>query len=295
MSRTSPVPLVRLENVHHIYAGSRPVEALRGVSLALWPGEHVAVIGPNGSGKSTLARHLNALLLPTAGDVWVKAWNTKDPRHLQDVRATVGMVFQHPDAQIVATVVEEDVAFGPENLGLPRDELRRRVDWALDVVGMSAFRRRPPHWLSGGQKQRVALAGAIAMRPELLVLDEATALLDPIGRRDVLNAVMRLNRREGMAVVTITHFMEEAALADRVVVMCAGEVVLDGPPHRVFGHAERLRAWGLDLPPVTQLAHRLHALGFPIPPNIVTVEALVEAICRLQVAQGREQHTQKHS
>ncbi|MDQ7028507.1 MAG: ATP-binding cassette domain-containing protein [Ardenticatenia bacterium] len=201
------------------------------------------------------------------------------------MRATVGMVFQHPDAQIVATVVEEDVAFGPENLGVPPAELRRRVDWALDVVGMTPYRRRPPHWLSGGQKQRVALAGAIAMKPDVLVLDEATALLDPIGRRDIWQAVIRLNREDNMTVITITHFMEEAALADRVIVMWAGQVVLDGPPRHVFGQADRLRAWGLDVPPVTQLAHRLHALGLVIPPDIVTLDDFVEAICALRAAQ----------
>lgn len=283
----SPAPIVRLEDVHHVYGvpGGRGVEALRGVSLAVCAGEYVAVIGPNGSGKSTLARHLNALLLPTKGDVWVKTWNTKDPRHRRDVRATVGMVFQNPDAQIVATVVEEDVAFGPENLGVPPDELRRRVDWALEVVGMKAYRLRPPHLLSGGQKQRVAIAGVIAMRPEVLVLDEATALLDPVGRWDVLRTVDRLNREEGMTIIAITHFMEEAVLADRVVVMHAGQVVLDGSPREVFHRRDHLLGLGLDVPPVTELAARLHALHPAFPPDVLNVEELVEAVQGVRAAQ----------
>lgn len=283
----STAPIVRLEKVHHVYGApaGRGVEALRGVSLTVHAGEYVAVIGPNGSGKSTLARHLNTLLLPTKGDVWVKTWNTKDPRHRRDVRATVGMVFQNPDAQIVATVVEEDVAFGPENLGVPRDELRRRVDWALEVVGMQAYRLRPPHLLSGGQKQRVAIAGVIAMRPEVLVLDEATALLDPVGRWDVLRTVDRLNREEGMTIITITHFMEEAALADRVVVMHAGQVVLDGSPREVFRQRDRLLNLGLDVPPLTELAARLHALHPAFPPDVLHVEELVEAVQQVMAAQ----------
>lgn len=282
-------PIVRLEGVRHVYGphGGKGVEALRGVSLAFYAGEHVAIIGPNGSGKSTLAKHLNALLLPTEGDAWVKGWNTRDPRHWRDVRSTVGMVFQNPDAQLVATVVEEDVAFGPENLGVPRDELRARVDWALDVVDMQAYRFRPPHLLSGGQKQRVAIAGVIAMRPQVLVLDEATAMLDPLGRRDVLRTVEHLNREEGMTIVAITHFMEEAALADRVVVMHAGQVVLDGPPREVFRQRERLQAWGLDVPHVTELAARLHALDPAFPPDVLSIEELVEAACQVWAGQEK--------
>ena len=199
-------PIIRVENLHYTYQpeNGQPVPALLGVDLTVEQGEYLVILGHNGSGKSTLARHLNALLPPTSGEVWVKEWNTKDRAHLRDVRSTVGMVFQTPDNQIVATIVEEDVAFGPENLGLPHDEIVRRVDWSLERVDMSPFRHRAPHLLSGGQKQRICIAGTLAMKPQVLVLDESTAMLDPLGRREVLDVVRRLNREEGVTVVAIT-------------------------------------------------------------------------------------------
>ncbi len=273
-------PIIRLEEVWHTYQseGSAPIDALKGITLDIHPGEYVVILGHNGSGKSTLAKHLNALLLPTRGDVWVKEWNTKDKHHALDIRSTVGMVFQNPDNQIVATVVEEDVAFGPENLGVPHEELRRRVDWALDVVGMQAFRHRAPHLLSGGQKQRVAIAGIIAMKPQVLVLDESTALLDPVGRRDVLAIARRLNKEEGVTVVAITHFMEEAIFADRVIVLHRGQIALQGTPRQVFAQVDRLRELGLDVPPATELAQRLRRWRPDIPPDVLTPAELVYAL-----------------
>jgi energy-coupling factor transporter ATPase len=260
-------PIIRVENLHFTYQPEHaaPVPALHGVNLSIEPGEYVAILGHNGSGKSTLARHLNALLLPTQGQVFVKNWNTTDPAHLLDVRSTVGMVFQNPDNQMVATIVEEDVAFGPENLGVPHDELKARVDWSLQQVGMIDHRTRAPHLLSGGQKQRVCIAGVLAMKPQVLALDEATALLDPLGRREVLDVVQRLNRDQGVTVVAITHRMEEAVEAGRVVVMADGSIELDGTPREVFGQVERLQALQLDVPPVAQLAGLLHRYwpGFP--------------------------------
>src|SRR5512142_1349346 len=253
-------PIVRVENVHFAYGlnSPQPIHALRGVSLEIHQGEYVAIIGHNGSGKSTLAKHLNGLLLPTQGDVWVKDWNTKSAAHRLAIRSTVGVVFQSPDNQIIATLVEEDVAFGPENLGVPHAELRARVDWALDTVEMQAYRHRAPHLLSGGQKQRVAIAGILALKPQVLVLDESTALLDPLGREQVLRVARRLND-EGVTIVAITHLMHEAALADRVIVLEEGQIAIQGTPRQVFAQAERLHALQLDVPEITQLAQRLHA------------------------------------
>lgn len=272
-------PILRVRNLHYTYEpeGAQPVTALRGVSLDVQPGEYVVILGHNGSGKSTLAKHLNGLLRPSKGDVWVKDWNTREREHLLAVRSTVGMVFQTPDNQIVATIVEEDVAFGPENLGLPHAELTRRVDWALDRVEMAAYRGRPPHQLSGGQKQRVCIAGIIAMHPEVLVLDEATAMLDPLGRREVLDVVRRLNRAEGVTVVAITHYMEEAAEADRVLVMEGGQIVLHGTPREVFRQVETLRALQMDVPQVTQAAFELAARRPGFPTDVLTVDEFVVA------------------
>lgn len=275
-------PIIRIENLHHTYLpdSPHPVHALRGINLTIHEGEYVVILGHNGSGKSTLARHLNALLLPTEGDVWVKGWNTKDRSHTRDIRATVGMVFQVPDNQIVATIVEEDVAFGPENLAVPHDEIVRRVDWALDRVDMLPFRHRPPHLLSGGQKQRVCIAGILAMKPQVLVLDESTALLDPLGRREVLETVRRLNREEGVTIVAITHLMHEAIEADRVIVMAEGQIVLQGTPRQVFRQVERLRALQLDVPQVTQLAAALSQRLPDFPNDLLSAEELVEAVRR---------------
>src|SRR5690606_14096317 len=262
-----------------------PVQALRGVSLRVEPGEYVAIVGHNGSGKSTLAKHLNALLQPSAGQVWVKEWNTRNPAQWRDIRATVGMVFQTPDNQIVATIVEEDVVFGPENLGIPRAEMIRRVDWALDQVEMSAYRHRAPHLLSGGQKQRICIAGVLAMHPEVLVLDESTAMLDPLGRREVLETGRRLNREQGVTVVAIAHVMREVVEADRVLVMADGQIVLEGTPRQLFRQVDRLRALSLDVPPATELALRLHARYPDFPPDLLTVDEVVEAALRCRPPQ----------
>jgi len=283
-------PILRIENLHHTYTPERgaPVQALRGVNLTVHTGEYVVILGHNGSGKSTLAKHLNALLLPTEGNVWVKGWNTREREYVLSIRSTVGMVFQHPDNQFVATIVEEDVAFGPENLAVPRDEIIKRVDWSLERVEMSKHRLRAPHLLSGGQKQRVCIAGVLAMRPEVLVLDEATAMLDPLGRREVLEVTHRLNRGEGVTVVAITHHMDEAVNADRVVVMENGRIALEGAPREVFAQVERLRELQMDVPQVAQLAARLPGMG-----AVLTVEEFVEkAKGRVNGgAQARERRT----
>ena len=251
---------MRVENLYHTYDGVRPVEALRGIDLAIREGEYVALVGANGSGKSTLARHLNALLLPSRGDVWIEGINTRDATRLREIRHTVQMVFQQPDTQLVATIVEEDVAFGPENFGVAEDELPGRVCAALETVGLWAHRQRPPHLLSAGQKQRVAIAGTLAVNPRVLVLDEATAMLDPAGRGAVLDIVRHLHAG-GTTIVAITHAMDEAAQADRIVVLAEGRVAMDGTPRQVFARAKELRSLGLDVPPVAGLALRL---GLPI-------------------------------
>jgi energy-coupling factor transporter ATPase len=273
-------PIIRVENLHFTYQPEHgtPVPALHGVNLSIEQGEYVAILGHNGSGKSTLARHLNALLLPTQGQVFVKDYSTTDPAHLLDVRSTVGMVFQNPDNQMVATIVEEDVAFGPENLGVPHDELKARVDWALEQVDMIAHRMRAPHLLSGGQKQRVCIAGVLAMKPEVLALDEATALLDPLGRREVLGIVHRLNREQGVTVVAITHHMEEAVEAGRVLVMADGCIELDGTPREVFGQVERLQALQMDVPQVAQLAALLHRFWPAFPADLLSSAELTTAV-----------------
>ena len=273
-------PIIQVEHLYHTYQSenTQAIPALRDVNLTIDKGEYVAILGHNGSGKSTLARHLNALLLPTQGDVRVKTWNTKDRAHTLDIRTTVGMVFQTPDNQIVATIVEEDVAFGPENLGVPRPELVRRIDWALDQVDMQAFRQRAPHSLSGGQKQRICIAGILAMQPEVLVLDEATAMLDPLGRKEVLAIAQRLNQEQGVTVVAITHFMHEALQADRVIVMADGQIVLEGTPRALFQQVDKLRALHLDVPPVTELAIALHERLPDFPSDILSVEELVAAV-----------------
>lgn len=274
-------PFIETRALEHVYLleGGGRIAALRGVDLSVERGEFVALIGPNGSGKSTLARHFNGLLLPTVGQVWVDGLLTSDPSNLWVVRQRVGMVFQNPDNQLVASTVEEDVAFGPENQALPPAEIRRRVDEALDIVGLADYRTHPPHMLSGGQKQLVAIAGVLATRPACIVLDEPTSMLDPPGRRQVLGAIRRLNAEEGITIVLITQSMDEAAAARRVLVMHAGLVVIDGPPQEIFEEGERLQALGLDLPPAVQIAHRLRDRGMMLPPGLLTVEQLARALC----------------
>ena len=255
--------------------------ALRNVDLTIEKGSFVAVLGHNGSGKSTLAKHMNAVLLPSGGRVFVAGMDTLDEQQIIAIRRAVGMVFQNPDNQIVANVVEEDVAFGPENLGVPSADIRRRVDEALAAVGMDAFTRHAPHLLSGGQKQRIAIAGIIAMAPQCIVLDEATAMLDPAGRREVLATIETLHREMGITVVLITHHMDEAAQADRVVVMDEGRVVLDGTPRQVFAQGERLATLGLDVPQPTALCAALRQRGVDIPADLLTPEECAEAILAL--------------
>lgn len=274
--------MLQINNVCHAYRNENDEElwALDHVSLEIAAGEFVAVIGRNGSGKSTLAKHLNALLIPGSGTCIIDGIDTKDSGRIWDIRQRVGMVFQNPDNQIVASIVEEDVAFGPENLGLPPAEIRRRVDEALAMVGMTEYRLHGPHLLSGGQKQRVAIAGVLAMQPRCLVLDEPTAMLDPVGRAEVLDAVCRLHREEGITVVYITHFMEEAVAAGRVVVMDAGRIILDGTPGEVFQDVDKIRGLGLDVPVAADVAAQLRRRGLDLPSGITTNEGLATALCR---------------
>lgn len=257
--------------------GTAPI-VLDGVDLEIREGSFVAILGHNGSGKSTLAKHMNAILLPTGGKVWVSGMDTLDEARLLDIRSTVGMVFQNPDNQIVANVVEEDVAFAPENLGVPSEEIRIRVDEALKLVGMYEYRTHAPHLLSGGQKQRIAIAGVIAMRPRCVVLDEPTAMLDPIGRNEVLNTIRRLNREQGVTVVLITHHMDEAAQADRLVVMSKGKIIADGPPKTVFQDVEGLRAVGLSVPETVELLYELRQSGLDVPLDAVSDAECAEAL-----------------
>ncbi len=258
-----------------------PVQALCGVDLAIARGSFTALLGHNGCGKSTLAKHFNALLLPTGGKVFVENIDTADESRMLEIRRTVGMVLQNPDNQLVSTIVEEDVAFGPENLGVPPAEIRVRVDDALKAVGMYDYRHHAAHKLSGGQKQRVAIAGVLAMKPEVLVLDEPTAMLDPLGRAEVMQTVHRLCREHGMTVVLITHYMEEAASADRVVVMEGGKVMLDGTPREVFSHVSTLREAALDVPQPTELCYELRKNGLNVPCDILTVDECVDVLAAL--------------
>ena len=254
-------------------------DALSDVTCTIPRGSFTAIIGTNGSGKSTLARHLNALYLPTAGEVIVEGMKTSDMEHIWDIRQKVGMVFQNPDNQLVAAIVEEDVAFGPENLGVPADEIRKRVDYALEKVGMSAYRTHSPAMLSGGQKQRIAIAGVLAMHPDCIVLDEPTAMLDPLGRKEVMDTIHELNRSEGITIVLITHFMEEAVTANHVLVVDRTKLQMQGTAREVFSQADKLTAMGLDVPVAADLAHGLRKKGYEIPEDCMTDEELGEALC----------------
>lgn len=254
-------------------------DALSDVTCTIPKGSFTAIIGTNGSGKSTLARHLNALYLPTAGEVIVEGMKTSDMEHIWDIRQKVGMVFQNPDNQLVAAIVEEDVAFGPENLGVPAEEIRKRVDYALEKVGMSAYRTHSPAMLSGGQKQRIAIAGVLAMHPDCIVLDEPTAMLDPLGRKEVMDTIHELNRSEGITIVLITHFMEEAVTADHVLVVDRTKLQMQGTAREVFSQADKLTAMGLDVPVAADLANGLRKKGYEIPEDCMTDEELGEALC----------------
>ncbi|CEK34448.1 MAG: energy-coupling factor transporter ATPase [Paraclostridium sordellii] len=256
-------------------------KAIDDLSLNVKQGEFVVVIGHNGSGKSTLSKNLNAILMPTKGDIYIDGLNTKDEEYLWDIRQTAGMVFQNPDNQIVATIIEEDVAFGPENLGIEPIEIRKRVKEALTSVGMYELRDRQPHLLSGGQKQRVAIAGIIAMKPKCIIFDEATAMLDPSGRKEVMKTIKRLNKEENITIMHITHFMEEAVDADRVIVMEKGKKVLEGTPKEVFSKVDKLKRIGLDVPYMTELSKELKEEGLDINDDILTVDEMVMKLCRL--------------
>ena len=284
-------PMIQTDALSFSYPveeGQRRTTALDNVTLSIEKGSFVVVLGHNGSGKSTLAKHMNAVLLPSGGAVYVEGMDTKKEELLLEIRRRVGMVFQNPDNQIVANVVEEDVAFAPENLGVPTAEIRRRVDDALAAVGMTEFTRHAPHLLSGGQKQRVAIAGVIAMEPECIVLDEATAMLDPSGRREVLDTVHRLNRERGITVVHITHHMSEAEDADRVIVMNDGQVAMDGAPHDVFAQVDRLHELGLAAPDTVELLRRLNRHGMDLPLTAITVDECARAIFQaLHGAEGK--------
>ena len=270
---------VRFDNVKYSYREEDESFAVNGVTLSIEEGEFVAVLGRNGSGKSTLAKLINVLLTPTEGSVQVFGMDTREEKLTFDIRKITGMVFQNPDNQTVASVVEDDVAFGPENLGVPREEIGRRIDFALDAVGMQSFRAATPSRLSGGQKQRIAIAGVLAILPKIMILDESTAMLDPQGRREVMEVIRRLNKEQGMTVILITHFMDEALQADRAVVMHRGEVVMDGKPEEIFARSEELETYNLTLPRAAYICKKLRAAGMPVG-EAFTAEELAEEICR---------------
>ena len=272
--------MINVQDVKFRYDPEQPGFAVDGVSMQVHRGEFVAVLGANGCGKSTLAKHFNAILLPETGTVLVEGMNTRTEDHLYDIRQKVGMVFQNPDNQIVATIVEEDVAFALENLGVPAPEIRERIDESMKLAGIFAQKDKAPHKLSGGQKQRVAIAGVIAMRPDCLVLDEATAMLDPRGRRQVMKTIHQL-RQAGISIVAITHYMEEAAQADRVLVMSRGRIVMEGTPEQVFSQTERLHSYHLDVPQAAELRDELVKAGIPMPSHVITPEACAEALYQL--------------
>ena len=272
-------PIIRLENVSFSYKINEKtkVSVLKNVSFSIFPGEYVAIIGHNGSGKSTLSKHLNGILTPDNGEVWVHGQNTKDIKKKRDIRQSVGTVFQHPDNQIVATIVEEDIAFGLENIGVPREEMKKRVDEALNVVKMSQFRHRPPHHLSGGQKQRVAIAGVLAMQPDCFVFDEATSMLDSFGRKEVLQVMRNMNNM-GMTIVTVTHHMSEAAEADRIIVIEGGQIVMDDSPREIFKHKQELENLQLEVPSVSQMAELIHSQYTDFSKDLIQENELIEEV-----------------
>ena len=274
--------IVRIENLifdYHRDENEEAVHAIKNVSLEIERGSFTAILGKNGSGKSTLAKNLNGLLIPSSGVIYVNGYDTADDEHIWDVRQSAGMVFQNPDNQLVSAIVEDDVAFGPENLGIEPAEIRKRVDKALADVNMEAFKGKSPHLLSGGQKQRIAIAGVVAMKPECIIFDEPTAMLDPMGRNEIMSIIKELHE-EGITVILITHFMEEAVRADRVVVMHDGEVFLDGTPQEVFSQQEKIKSVNLDVPPAVDLAVKLREKGIEVPTDIIGMEEMVEYLCQ---------------
>lgn len=281
MERNSGEVLFDIRHVSHTFETEegKTFDALKDVTAQIKKGEFTAIIGTNGSGKSTLARHLNALLLPTEGELIVEGMRTSDAGCVWDIRQKVGMVFQNPDNQLVAAVVEEDVAFGPENLGVPPEEIRERVDLALEKVGMTSYRKQAPSMLSGGQKQRVAIAGVLAMKPDCIVLDEPTAMLDPKGRKEVMDTIHELNKKEGITIVLITHFMEEAVTADHILVIDKGVLKMEGTPREIFSQADKVTEIGLDVPVPADLARRLRKKGMMVSEKCMTDEELGEALC----------------
>ena len=276
--------IIRIENLIFEYKREEKLEVVRAidnVSLEIPRGSFTAIIGRNGSGKSTLAKNLNALLLPTSGEIWIDGYNTRDPESLWQVRQRAGMVFQNPDNQLVSSIVEDDVAFGPENLAIPPEEIRKRVDESLKAVGMYEERKKAPHLLSGGQKQRIAIAGVVAMKPQCIILDEPTAMLDPRGRDEVM-AIMKKLHQEGITILLITHFMEEAAQAERVIIMDQGRICMDGTPEEIFARSREIRELSLDVPLPVELAEGLRENGIPVPRSIITTEEMVDYLCQLK-------------
>ena len=274
--------IIKIENLIFEYMGEEdqePVKAINNISLDIEEGSFTAIIGQNGSGKSTLAKNLNGLLLPSGGAIYVNGWDTKDDDHIWDVRQTAGMVFQNPDNQLVSSIVEDDVAFGPENLGVEPALIRKRVDEALESVNMGEYKRKAPHLLSGGQKQRIAIAGVVAMRPKCIIFDEPTAMLDPRGRNDIMDIIKELHE-EGITVVLITHFMDEAVRAERVIILNKGTVLLDGTPEEVFKEHELIRSVNLDVPMAVELGAKLRSRGIKVPEEVVTIEEMVEFVCQ---------------
>ncbi|MBS7528195.1 energy-coupling factor transporter ATPase [Fusibacter paucivorans] len=275
--------MIKAENLYFRYTEGEAETpfALNGVNLEIKEGEFVVIIGHNGSGKSTLSKLMNGIHTPTEGRIVIDGIDTSNEDQIWEIRKRAGMVFQNPDNQLVATIVEEDVAFGPENLGLPSEEIRHRVDEALDTVHMSAYKRKAPHHLSGGQKQRVAIAGILAMKPKCIIFDEPTAMLDPSGRKEVVQTIEHLNKNEKITVIHITHYMDEAIHADRVLVMDRGKIVMEGTPKQVFSKVDELRALGLDVPQVTLVSHKLKTMGYAVSDENLTVDELVAELCRL--------------